>query len=59
MYLLHALLHHEEIVGAKMFHVRSERGPQVRKVLRPFQVFSVHRVPRPLPVLVCAPDTNR
>lgn len=58
IYLLHALLHHEEIVGAEMFHVRSERGPQVWKLLRALQVFSVQRVPRPLPVLVCAPDTT-
>lgn len=57
-HLLHALLHHEEIVGAELFHVRPERGRQMRKLLRPLLVFSVHRVTSPFPILVCAPTQS-
>lgn len=53
-HLFHALLHHEKIVWSELFHVRSERGPQVRKLLRSLQIFSVHSVSGPLPVFVYA-----
>lgn len=52
--LFHALLHHEEIVRTELFNVGLERGLQVRKPLRPLQVFSVHCIPHPLSVIICS-----